>query len=101
MTKYLASYAATMISMLAIDLLWIGVIAKPLYQAGIGHLMAAQPNLAYRLRLCTPGYLCAAAKAAMGRASDQAPSGCLGSADAGRGWHETDRGCARERIGAR
>lgn len=45
MTKYLASYAATMISMLAIDLLWIGVIAKPLYQSGIGHLMAAQPNL--------------------------------------------------------
>ena len=49
MTKYLASYAATMISMLAIDLLWIGVIAKPLYQAGIGHLMAAQPNLAAAL----------------------------------------------------
>ena len=45
MTKYLASYAATMISMLVIDLLWIGVIAKPLYQSGIGHLMAAQPNL--------------------------------------------------------
>ena len=45
MTKYFASYAATMISMLAIDLLWIGVIAKPLYQSGIGHLMAAQPNL--------------------------------------------------------
>ena len=49
MTKYLASYAATMISMLAIDLLWIGVIAKPLYQSGIGHLMAAQPNLAAAL----------------------------------------------------
>ncbi len=46
MTKYLSAYAATMITMLAIDLLWLGVIAKPLYQAGIGHLMAAQPNLA-------------------------------------------------------
>jgi len=45
MTKYLSAYAATMITMLAIDLLWLGVIAKPLYQAGIGHLMAAQPNL--------------------------------------------------------
>ncbi len=45
MTKYLASYAATLIALLAVDLLWIGVIAKPLYQAGIGHLMAPQPNL--------------------------------------------------------
>ena len=45
MSRFLAAYAATMITVLAIDLLWIGVIAKPLYQAGIGHLMAAQPNL--------------------------------------------------------
>ncbi len=45
MTKYLASYAATVVALLAIDLVWLGVIAKPLYQAGIGHLMAAQPNL--------------------------------------------------------
>ena len=45
MTRYLASYAATLVALLAVDLLWIGVIAKPLYQAGIGHLMAAQPNL--------------------------------------------------------
>ena len=49
MRRLLAAYAATMITMLAIDLLWIGVIAKPLYQAGIGHLMAAQPNLAVAL----------------------------------------------------
>ena len=31
--------------MLALDVLWIGFIAKPLYQSGIGHLMAAQPKL--------------------------------------------------------
>ena len=49
MTKFLLAYVATMITMLAIDLVWIGVIAKPLYQAGIGHLMAAQPNLAAAL----------------------------------------------------
>ena len=45
MTRYLASYAATLIALLVVDLVWIGVIAKPLYQAGIGHLMAPQPNL--------------------------------------------------------
>jgi len=45
MTKYLVAYGAAFISMLLIDLLWLGVIAKPLYQRGIGHLMADSPNL--------------------------------------------------------
>ncbi len=45
MTRYIAAYAATLVVMVAIDLLWLGVIAKPLYQKGIGHLMAEQPNL--------------------------------------------------------
>lgn len=45
MTKYLAAYAATLAVMLVLDILWIGVIAKPLYQQGIGHLMAEQPRL--------------------------------------------------------
>jgi uncharacterized membrane protein len=45
MTKYLLAYATTLAVMVAIDLLWLGVIAKPLYQQGIGHLMADEPNL--------------------------------------------------------
>lgn len=45
MAKFLAAYAAIFLVMLAIDMLWLGVIAKPLYQQGIGHLMAAKPNL--------------------------------------------------------
>ncbi len=45
MTRYAAAYAATAIVMIALDLLWLGVIAKPLYQQGIGHLMAARPNI--------------------------------------------------------
>ena len=45
MTKYFAAYAATLGVMLILDLLWIGVIAKPMYQQGIGHLMAEQPRL--------------------------------------------------------
>ena len=39
------SFAATATVMVALDLLWLGVIAQPLYQRGIGHLMAAQPDL--------------------------------------------------------
>lgn len=45
MSKYLAAYAVATVVMLAIDLLWLGVIAKPLYRAGIGHLMADSPNI--------------------------------------------------------
>ena len=49
MTKYFAAYAATAVVMIAIDLVWLGVIAKPLYRDGIGHLMADSPNLAAAL----------------------------------------------------
>jgi uncharacterized membrane protein len=46
MNKYVAAYAGTAIVMVALDMLWLGVIAKPLYQQGIGHLMAPKPNVA-------------------------------------------------------
>ena len=46
MNKYLAAYAGTAAVMVALDMLWLGVIAKPLYQQGIGHLMADQPRIA-------------------------------------------------------
>ena len=45
MNKYVMAYGATLVTMVAIDLLWLGVIAKPLYQQRIGHLMAEKPNL--------------------------------------------------------
>jgi uncharacterized membrane protein len=45
MNKYVAAYAGTAIAMVALDMLWLGVIAKPLYQQGIGHLMAERPNV--------------------------------------------------------
>lgn len=45
MQKILTAYTATAITLLALDLLWLGVIAKPLYQQGIGHLMAEKPNI--------------------------------------------------------
>ena len=45
MSKYLAAYGVTAVVMIAIDLVWLGLIAKPLYQSGIGHLMAEKPNV--------------------------------------------------------
>lgn len=45
MSRYFVTYVAALITMVAIDLLWLGVIAKPLYQQGIGHLMAEKPNI--------------------------------------------------------
>ncbi len=36
----LAAFAATLGAMLALDLRWLGVVAKPIYQRGIGHLTA-------------------------------------------------------------
>ena len=44
MNRYLAAYAGTFAVMIALDLLWLGVIAKPLYQKGLGTLMLEQPN---------------------------------------------------------
>jgi uncharacterized membrane protein len=46
MNRLVAAYLATAVAMIVLDLLWLGAIAKPLYQQGIGHLMAAQPRLA-------------------------------------------------------
>jgi hypothetical protein len=45
MNKYAAAYAGTAIVMVALDMLWLGVISRPLYQQGIGHLMAERPNV--------------------------------------------------------
>ena len=44
MVKYLAAYATVVVVIAALDLLWLGVIAKSIYQDGIGHLLAARPN---------------------------------------------------------
>lgn len=45
MSKYFAAYAAAAVVMIVIDLIWLGVIAKPIYRDGIGHLMADGPNI--------------------------------------------------------
>ena len=45
MHKYLAAYGATALIMVVLDALWISLVAKTLYQQGIGHLMAENPRL--------------------------------------------------------
>lgn len=45
MKPLFAAYLGTLATLLALDLLWLGVIARPLYQHGIGHLMADKPLL--------------------------------------------------------
>jgi len=42
--KLLLPYLAIVVTMMVLDVLWIGVVARPLYSRGIGHLMAEQPN---------------------------------------------------------
>lgn len=47
MKRYLATFLTIMIVMIAMDFVWLGVIAQPMYQHGIGHLMAKQPDLLF------------------------------------------------------
>ena len=47
MIKILPAYICTIIFMFVIDLIWLSQIAQPLYQAGIGHLMAVKPTLGF------------------------------------------------------
>ena len=44
MTKLFVPWLAIVATMMALDVVWIGGIARPLYNRGIGHLMAPQPN---------------------------------------------------------
>lgn len=43
-TKLIASYGLTALVFFAIDLLWLGVIAKGIYNKWMGHLLAEQVN---------------------------------------------------------
>jgi uncharacterized membrane protein len=43
--KFLAPYLATLIFFLAVDMVFLGVVAKDFYRAGIGHLMADNFNI--------------------------------------------------------
>jgi len=42
--KLFLPWLAIVLTMMALDVIWIGGVARPLYARGIGHLMAEQPN---------------------------------------------------------
>ena len=44
MTKLFLPWLAIVATMMVLDVIWIGGVARPLYNRGIGHLMAAQPD---------------------------------------------------------
>lgn len=44
MSKTLAAYAAATFLLLALDGLWLGLLAKDFYHQGLGHLMADTPR---------------------------------------------------------
>jgi uncharacterized membrane protein len=45
MTRHLIAYLATAFVLVALDMLWLRVVAPEWYQQGIGHLMGGQVNL--------------------------------------------------------
>jgi uncharacterized membrane protein len=49
MNRLLAAYAASALVLISLEALWIGVLAKSLYQQGIGHLMAENPRMGVAL----------------------------------------------------
>ena len=49
MKQYIAAFAGTSIVMVSLDMLWLGIIATPLYRQGIGHLMADSPDIGVAL----------------------------------------------------
>ena len=44
-SKHLVAWLVTFVVMLVIDLLWLGVIAKGMYQQGMGNLLSPEPRL--------------------------------------------------------
>ncbi|MET3497626.1 DUF2177 family protein [Variovorax boronicumulans] len=46
-TKHLVAWAATFVVLLVIDMLWLGIVAKNMYQSAMGDLMSPEPRLAF------------------------------------------------------
>ncbi len=45
--KHLVTWAATFVVLLVIDMVWLGLVAKGMYQEAMGDLMSPQPRLAF------------------------------------------------------
>jgi uncharacterized membrane protein len=44
MSRYFFCGVASLFTMAVLDAIWLGLVAKPLYASGIGHLFAVKPN---------------------------------------------------------
>ena len=42
--RWFLAYLGTTVVFLAVDLLWLGIVARGLYKRHLGHLMASRPN---------------------------------------------------------
>lgn len=47
MLKFLPAYLTIIVVMFVLDIIWLSMIAQPVYQQGIGHLMADEPNFLF------------------------------------------------------
>jgi uncharacterized membrane protein len=45
MRKYIGLYLATLAVFLALDMVWLGLVAQPFYQSQLGYLISPSPNL--------------------------------------------------------
>ena len=45
MTKYILTYLATLVTFVAIDLVWLMSLARPIYVAEMGNLLKKEPQL--------------------------------------------------------
>ncbi len=45
MKKYVAAYVASTLAMIALDSIWLTLVAHDYYQTAIGHLMAPKPDM--------------------------------------------------------
>jgi uncharacterized membrane protein len=46
-TKHLVAWAVTFVVLLVIDMIWLGVVAKGMYQDAMGDLMSPNPRLGF------------------------------------------------------
>ncbi|SEJ03025.1 Uncharacterized membrane protein [Variovorax sp. OK605] len=46
-TKHLVAWAVTFVVLLVIDMIWLGVVAKGMYQEAMGDLMSPNPRLGF------------------------------------------------------
>lgn len=79
---YLSAYLGTLISFLALDAIWLGLITRSYYRSEIGHLMADSPNFAAAgvfYLFYAAGIVALAVTPALGRSGGWSTAAALGA----------------------